>query len=359
MCSPFSCIQGGAGVGKTTTVSEIIKEVKQVLTVVTVTFTHKAKRCVEKRLHEAGITDVTTSTIHSFIMRLKGMRFARILLLIDESSMVDLELMGELAKQMMEFCDAYQLCFVGDTMQLPSVGRGEIYRMMIDAAGPHVKSLVQCYRTDRADLFDAYQAIREGRLPPTSEHFKLELFDDDGGIDGFAAGFIARHSDAYMYVAWQNKDVARINKMVQAEMVKSGRVGPRAWGQFYMHDRVVYRGENKEHLTNAMTGTVVDVKSDGMTVKWDDCAEVTVFKKDARGVQLMYCGTCHIMQGSEYKQVCVLCYDIVKMIKCSDRKWIYTAVTRAQDNVVLAATRELDIFVAHQLADAPLSGLSF
>ena len=108
-----------------------------------------------------------------------------------------------------------------------------------------------------------------------------------------------------------------------------------------------------------MTGTVVDVKSDGMTVKWDDCAEVTVFKKDARGVQLMYCGTCHIMQGSEYKQVCVLCYDIVKMIKCSDRKWIYTAVTRAQDNVVLAATRELDIFVAHQLADAPLSGLSF
>jgi ATP-dependent exoDNAse (exonuclease V) alpha subunit len=245
-------------------------------------------------------------------------------------------------------------------MQLPSVGRGEIYRMMIDAGGPHVNSLTKCYRTDKPDLFDAYEAIRAGKIPESSANFKVHLFDDECDIDSFVVKFINDHKADYMYVAWQNKDVTRINKWVQTAMLKSGKIGPATWGNcFYLHDRVVYRGENIKSLTNAMTGAVIAVEADGMSVKWDDSAEISNFKKDAFGVQLMYCGTCHIMQGSEYHQVCVLCYDIPKMIKCSDRKWIYTAVTRAQDNVVFVSTREVQIFIEHPIAEVPLCSLRF
>ena len=357
--SSFSCVQGGAGVGKTTTVSEIIKQVKNMTVVQTVTFTHKAKRCVEKRLSMAGIDGVNTSTIHSFVFQLKSTKFPRLFLIVDESSMVDLELMGELAKMMMENCESYQLCFVGDKMQLPSVGRGEIYRMMVDSNGGHVNSLVKCYRTDKPDLFEAYENIRNGRIPKSTDNFEVHLYDTDKEIDSFVGNFINEHEANYMYVAWQNKDVLKVNKWVQAAMLKAGKIGPLGWNNLYMHDRVVYRGENKDALTNAMTGTVTSVEADGMTVTWDDSTEVTAFKKDSYGIQLMYCGTCHILQGSEYDKVCVLCYDIPKMIKCSDRKWIYTAVTRAQNKVVFVSTHDVQIFIEHPIADVPLSSLKF
>eukprot|EP00798_Chlamydomonas_sp_ICE-L_P019597 gene19597-26280_t len=357
--SPFTCVQGGAGVGKTTTVSEIINQVKKHTVVATVTFTHKAKRCVEKRLLMAGIEGVTTSTIHSFIYSLKSTKIPRLFLIVDESSMVDLELLGELAKQMLENCDSYQLCFVGDKMQLPSVGRGEIFRMMIESNGAHVNSLTKCYRTDKPDLFDAYEKIRAGELPESTANVKVHMLESDKEIDSFAGKFIGKHRAEYMYVAWQNKDVFKINRWVQSGQLKLGKIGPSCWKNFYLHDRVVYRGENTDTLTNAMTGTVTMIEFDGMTVQWDDSPEVTSFKKEARGVQLMYCGTCHIMQGSEYKQVCVLGYDIPKMIKCSDRKWIYTAATRAQDNVVLVSTKDIGLLIGHPEADAPLSSLKF
>jgi len=128
LASPVSAIQGGAGVGKTTTVSHLVNEVASQTSVVCLAFTHKAKRCIRQKLQN---DDVRVSTIHSFVQSNKGAgvtQYERLFLLLDETSMIDVELLADLAKTVLAKCDGYQVCFVGDEQQLQPIGRGEFFR---------------------------------------------------------------------------------------------------------------------------------------------------------------------------------------------------------------------------------------
>ena len=354
MRSPFSALQGGAGVGKTTTVVELLRQLGGRVPVACVAFTHKARRCVEQRLVACGVK-AHVSTIHSFINLLNSENgsasFQSLFLLIDESSMVDMELLGEMAMVLRERVPSYQMCFIGDTHQLPPVGRGEFYRQLVDSR-KGLAELTICYRTDRADLFEGFQSVRRGEVPPSSQNFQVILVDDDKGVNSVVGGMINRGTGAAQLITWQNKDVFRLNAWVQEALVKQGRVGPDSHRGFYTHDRVVFVGDNTETLTNAMVGTVDACWMGGLEVAWEDGTRST-FKSYPRGLQLAYCLTVHKSQGSEYDDVVVPCYSVDKMMSCLDRRFVYTAVTRAKKTVTLVAPRTIGAFLAKALASAP------
>ncbi len=361
LLSPYSAIQGGAGVGKTTTVSHLVGEVAAQAGVVCLAFTHKAKRCIRAKLLDP---EVQVSTIHSFVQSNKNAQLARLFVLLDESSMVDIELLAELARTLLTRCNGYQLCFVGDEQQLQPIGRGEFFRQLIGNGGPGVSVLRKCYRTDRADMFAAYESVREGHMPESSANFEVVYCENDRAVNARLGAMIARMDDAkgVQCVLWQNRDVAKVNTWMQERLIKTGRVGPANWRGYYVNDRVIYRGDTVDGLTNATMGAVVGVVCErgltkGIVVEWEDKTKTTFVKDVTKDLYLAYAISAHSSQGSEYDRVVVACYDVSKMSKCLDRRWFYTSVTRAKTHVTVIATPDLKDFIAKDLAPQPLTSV--
>jgi hypothetical protein len=428
--SPCFLLQGGAGVGKTTTLTALVRGLSRSaqVSVACIAFTHKAKRCMAERLagavaeaaavaaspahtSEGGLR---VSTIHSFIQHLKNATAAAfsgtarhserypLFIILDESSMVDLELFGELARIVMASGLAYQLCLVGDVGQLPPVARAEVFRFLVHNPNwprDWKVSLEHCYRTERPQLFQAYQEIRAGRIPACSkgEFFEWNETEDDKGTDSCVRRMVEQSCSqkgsyletGHLFIAWQNKDVDRINTWVQQARVRAGdlRKESELWG-LYTGDLVMYVGENEkasnkdEAVSNATCGEVTETYNDNkrslasmemdhgytrknakptLKIKWKtetgDVVKTYEGRDGIRDVRLAYCITVHKSQGSEYGRVAVACYEIQKMMRCLDRRWLYTAATRGKENVVLIAAG-IKRFLAMPVRGLPPMGLS-
>jgi AAA domain/UvrD-like helicase C-terminal domain len=412
---PVSCIVGGAGVGKTTTLATLVSKIPKQTEVFCMAFTHKARRCMAHKLAAAAGRHINVSTIHSFVAQCKkaqqdtnnnymtnksnkllrvlgsgsngtSMGHSPALIIIDEASMVDVELFAELAWAVLSSpCKPlqYQLCLVGDDGQLPPIGRGEIFRQIVEGKGlltlqASVSRLTTCHRTEAVALFEACQGIRHGQLVPapttststsTSTSWELHIVANDDAITNMVAETIASFCDeeynAIQYIAWQNKDVRRINGWVQGELLQRAAIGPNGWRfgaiTFYTGDRVIYGGDNQPDidLSNSMTGIVVQAASSGMTVSWDNGASSALRSSSplVKDISLAYCITVHKSQGSEYDVVVIPCFESFKMMNCLDRRWLYTAATRAKQRAIIIATAQLKKFVEQRVTPAPLCGL--
>lgn len=368
LTAPYSALQGGAGVGKTTTVGKLILSIVSSPIPVVVhclAFTHKAKRCILEKLASNGLVEgpsLKVSTIHSFIatQRVTENKLPPSFVLIDESSMIDIELLSTLAQTLMDSCPQYQLSFVGDMMQLPPITRGEFFRFLVSNQGAHLNELKKCYRTDKPDLFDAYEMIRKGELPTSTDNFHVVTVDSDKDINSHIGKLIYKNIHdigATQFIAWQNKDVFKINQWIQAALLKSNKIGPGQFKGFYYNDKVIYRGENTKTLTNAMIGRVVDASPRSMAIQWDDGQRTNFTTENAKSIQLAYALTVHCLQGSECSKVIVACYEVGKMISCLDRRFLYTGVSRGKESVVVVTTPDIKSFLKRDVKTAPLTGL--
>ena len=76
-----------------------------------------------------------------------------------------------------------------------------------------------------------------------------------------------------------------------------------------------------------------------MTVKFQDIEEPLELSStgDFSGIALAYAMTCHKMQGSEARKVVVVVHSEHLRMLC--REWYYTAITRAQEKLIILYTR--------------------
>lgn len=364
--SPFAALQGGAGVGKTTTMGKLISTlVASSINVYCLAFTHKAKRCIINKLQSSGLANnplVRVSTIHSFIASSTNnqSQIPPSYILIDESSMLDIELLATLAN-VVNGKFKYQLGFSGDMMQLPPITRGEFFRQLVTTKGLHVNELYKCYRTDRLDLFMSYQDVRNGVLPESSNNFTLIQVASDTDTNSYLGKMIHKDPKQFLestvIIAWQNKDVFKINRWVQSALLKKRIIGPEVFKEFYKGDKVVYRGENTKTLTNATIGYVVDVVSKSITVKWEDNTTNVCNSDLIKNISLAYALTVHCVQGSECDKVVVVCYEVDKMKFCLDRRFIYTGVSRGKENVTVITTPNISDFLNTSVRSMPISSI--
>jgi len=366
--SPFAALQGGAGVGKTTTMAKLITSLVHASPPVIVhclAFTHKAKRCIMEKLSANGLMDpslIKVSTIHSFIATANaGSTIPACYILIDESSMIDVELLASLAQVIMDKCNKFQIGFSGDMMQLPPIGRGEFYRHLVSTKGEHVNELHKCYRTDRPDLFEAYQNIRNSEMPNTTNNFKVIYVDNDKEINSHIGKIIHSNTEGLLsnvqFIAWQNKDVFKINQWVQSALLKNKLIGPEYFHGLYKNDKVIYRGENTKTLTNALIGRVVELGSKSMIIEWEDGQRTPISHDGVKSINLAYALTVHCLQGSECSKAIVACYDVDKMKYCLDKRFLYTGVTRGKEEVIIVTTRNIQDFLNTQIRPPPLTGI--
>ena len=126
--SKVSIITGGPGSGKSTTVIGIVNALEK--------FKKKIKICTptgraKKRLIQMPeLIDADASTIHMYLELLKKQKADFDFMIVDESSMVDINLL----KKLLTFHPVdSSLIFIGDVDQLPPVDPGQPFKDMIDS----------------------------------------------------------------------------------------------------------------------------------------------------------------------------------------------------------------------------------
>jgi exodeoxyribonuclease V alpha subunit len=181
LCSRVLVITGGPGVGKTTLVNSILTllRAKQVKCLLCAPTGRAAKRLSES-------TGLEAKTIHR-LLEYQNSGFSRNasnpldcdLLVADETSMMDVQLMSKLLQALPMRA---HLILVGDVDQLPSVGPGQVLSDLIASGVLPVARLMQVFRQAATSrIITTAHAVNEGRIPD------LRAPADPDGCDFFFA----------------------------------------------------------------------------------------------------------------------------------------------------------------------------
>jgi exodeoxyribonuclease V alpha subunit len=143
---PLSVVTGSAGSGKTTVIEAMVRAVRRTegegSSILVLAPTGKAADRAREIFDGAGLTAVATVTVHSFLAssgwlnknltfkRTGGKRIAISTLVLDEASMLDLELAAALFRAI-DWPQVRRLVMVGDPGQLPPIGRGRVFADLI------------------------------------------------------------------------------------------------------------------------------------------------------------------------------------------------------------------------------------
>ena len=175
----ISIITGGPGVGKTTTVDEIVKQAKRknLMTYLAAPTGRAAKRMSEATGREAR-------TIHRMLIFKEGeddfvfneeKHLKCDLLIVDEVSMLDLSLASRLFSAI---SPETSVVLVGDKDQLPSVGPGSVLHDMLSSGVIPLVTLFQVYRQEEGSrIISNSHAINQGQFPNITNPPKGQLGD--------------------------------------------------------------------------------------------------------------------------------------------------------------------------------------
>ena len=144
---PLSVVTGAAGTGKTTAICAIISAVRTTegegASITVMAPTGKASDRLRAKLQQREIEGVETSTVHSYLaregwlndnltyQRRGGSRHGQGTIIVDEASMLDLDLMAAFVRAI-DWRAVRRLVLVGDPNQLPPIGRGRVFADTIE-----------------------------------------------------------------------------------------------------------------------------------------------------------------------------------------------------------------------------------
>ena len=348
-------INGGAGTGKTSIISRIVDDIeKSGGSVELCSFAGKAAARIREATHHEA------STIHSMLAYMGDAGFARRSLsgcsvIVDESSMVPSELLYEIVKR-----NPSKLVLVGDEAQLPPVGNGQPFKDIIAKRPDLVATLTTCYRNKEAVFAAAYR-VRSGEMPEMDSesaeekfHIRTQRSESDTHkfvLDAVRNGEVDFSKDIILCCRNGSGDSQPCSVKAMNSDIKA-IVNP-SESRMAVNDRVIC-GKNHPELDvwNGTTGYVQAIDEDGsMYVKLDFPAidvsasvggntvyrdSVLIEKKNMKDWSLAYALTTHKSQGSQYRKVFFVCLNHDVSAGLLDRSMVYTAITRARSECVVA-----------------------
>jgi len=356
-----SVITGGPGTGKSTILKAllIILEQKGNVTKLAAPTGRAAKRLGEASSREA-------KTIHRLLEYDAGIRnfkknrdnpLKADLVIIDESSMMDVTLANSLLKAIAANC---ALVLVGDVDQLPSVGPGNVLKDIIDSGKVPVARLRTVFRQGPGSLISLNASrINNGEflelLPnyegekdfycifrDTPEEIEKELISLLGGRLQSRYGFDPLRD--IQVLAPMRKGIIgteNLNLQFQAILNRNAVHLPDARrGRLQVGDKVMQiRNNYDKEVFNGDLGIVSGKDDDEGSLEIDFEGRRVVYEgADLGEIVLAYAITVHKSQGSEFP--CVIIPLHTTHYPLLQRNLIYTAVTRGRKLVILVGSKK-------------------
>ena len=362
-------LTGGPGTGKTTSLRGIVALYRRMgLDVALLAPTGRAA----KRLGE--VTDCEAQTIH----RALGMSYNEMTgqvafkkngsdpleahaVIVDEMSMVDLELMQALLEALRPGC---RLVLVGDPDQLPSVGAGNVLGDLLRSTVVPTVSLTQVFRqAEQSAIIRNAHAVNMGQPPQLDSNQGDFFFLCRRSPDRLVQTVVELCRDRLprnMNIPSEQIQVlsptrkgacgtVSLNRALQAALnPPSPQKRQKQWGDvtFRVGDRVMQTKNNYDVLWekddgtagsgifNGDVGVIQDIDSSGelIVLRFDD--RTATYTADLLSqLDMAYAITVHKSQGSEYPAVILVSAPAAPSLMV--RGVLYTAITRARRMLIM------------------------
>jgi exodeoxyribonuclease V alpha subunit len=377
-------ITGGPGTGKTTTVARMLAlmadqadhhgdRLSVALTAPTGKAAARLQEAVETELAQLATEDrervgrVEAMTLHRLLgwrrdnaTRFRHDRENRLkydLIVVDESSMVELTMMARLLEAVRP---QSRLVLAGDPRQLTSVGAGAVLSDLVAGyegdpdspvvslsrnfrSGRHIKALAEALRAGDGDaVVDALRAESDEIDFVETDEPEAALRDDAvaaalavrrAAETGDAEGAIRALDEHRLLCAHREgpHGVRHWNRRVERWLAEE--TGQEIWGEWYVgRPLLVTANDYTLQLYNGETGATV-LREDGRLRAWISGSgglhDFATGRLDE--VETMHAMTIHKSQGSQARRITVLLPDAGSRLLT--RELFYTAVTRAQEQV--------------------------
>lgn len=291
------------------------------------------------------------------------------LVIIDEMSMVDVLLFEKLLKGIKE---STKLIIVGDVDQLPSVGAGNVLRDLIESNVIKYTKLTDIFRqSKKSNIIVNAHRINNGKYPilneKNSDFFFLKTNNPIVTRNTVVNLIKNRLPKAYGYNFYKDIQILtqtrkgicgvyELNRILQEVLNPKTKDSLELnFGNkvFRLNDKVMQtknnydlsfidsNGEEGFGVYNGDMGIVfeIDEKEKKIIVKMQDDRTVEYAVEDLDNLELSYAITIHKSQGSEFKSVIIPLFDSFYMLQT--RNLLYTAITRAKENIVLVGNEEI------------------
>ena len=350
----FSCITGGAGVGKTTVLKALYEVYSAAhVRVVQVALAGRAA----KRMQEA--TNRPASTIATFLKSFDEKDFSMAtVLVIDEASMTDIVAMSRICEVLPGHV---RIVLVGDPNQLMPVGPGLVLHAVTTVPGVPTTELKVVKRYGN-EIAAAAASIRDGVWPALKEDGTAISFIpcalDTGSLAGTVYELYALDPTRTQILSPRRNGpggVKWLNVLCQQHLTRTStpltvynthHEQPEHTG-LYLGDIVLCtRNMWERGLQNGSLGRLVEIEqpprplvdakgSDAgfalAWIEWDDGIRRPLVEEMLDDIELGYAITVHKAQGSQWPRIIIP----VTRNRLLDRTLLYTAVTRAQHQVIL------------------------
>jgi exodeoxyribonuclease V alpha subunit len=354
----LSLIIGGAGVGKTTVLKALYKIYDEAkIHIFQVALAGRAA----KRMTEA--TGRPALTIASFIKTIKENDLSDIcVIVIDEASMVDIITMYRLCEMLPQHI---RILLVGDTGQLMPVGPGLVLHALAKVADiPKVE--LKVVKRYGGEIALAAQSVREGMWPELSNDTTSTISFlpcSSSDIAELVVSLYAEDIENTQILSSLKNSVEgtkAINTLYQNLFTRHNRpllvyldeFQSMAGTGFYLGDQLLCsRNLWDWGLQNGSLGRLIEIEqtpralttADGKNigqaigwVLWDDGERRPILESMLDDLELGNAITVHKSQGSQWQRVIV----VITGNRMLDRTLIYTAMTRAQNQVIMVGNRE-------------------
>lgn len=353
----ISILTGGPGTGKTETLRTLVSILRErpALRFSLAAPTGRAA----KRMEESTAADA--STIH----RLLGFGYEKgrwrpryhedhplesDLIVIDESSMMDIQLFSMLLKAIKP---GAHLLMLGDVDQLPSVGAGRVLQDCIEAGLFRVTRLTKIFRQeeDSAIIANAHLVVR-GQAPqirrnqndfflfPTQEAEKAAHLLVEVVCERIPRRFPMYDPLQDVQVMAPMREglagVRNLNLLLQQRLNPPGPAEMRIGTTIYrVRDRMMQTKNNYDkEVYNGDIGFIreVDPETRHLIARFDQ-RDIEYKPEEVDQLTPAYCITIHKSQGSEYPVV-VMAF-LMQHYVMLQRNLLYTAITRAREKVII------------------------
>ncbi len=362
--SQYTTLGGYAGTGKTTLLgylSNFLHNDDKKLKIAFCSYTGKATRVLNRRLRDTKSLQNTDfiGTIHRLIYRailddkdniigwekIPEEEFKYDLIVVDEASMVT----EDIWKDLLSF--GRPILAVGDHGQLPPVNSS--FNLM---SNPD-QTLEEIYRQELNNPIIKVSEIarKYGNIP--FEEFSRsvkKLNKEESDTQDTIRDIFDSFNDDTMVLCGYNKTRINLNKAIRS--LRFDTPNPQ------IGDRVICLKNNRlMEIFNGMTGTILDISREGneelkyyeaeISLDFEDIPfwgkisieqfnSIDLVEKtngDINYFDFGYALTVHKAQGSQARRVVVFEERFPKMDDDTFRRWLYTAVTRAEEELYIIA----------------------